>query len=99
MVVKRRRGKIPMDRGDILEAKFVGAIGAIAQTRFLHEDLHDASGDRRTTPCPHSAWHHNAPPPSPRPYSGDRTRCQGGRYLESLQPRLLRLTSKQTLCL
>ena len=42
-----------MDRGQILEAKFVGAMGAIAQTRFLHEDLHDASGGRRTTPCRH----------------------------------------------
>jgi hypothetical protein len=53
MLVKQRRGKIPMDRGQILEAKFVGAMGAIAQTRFLHEDLHDASGGRRTTPCRH----------------------------------------------
>ena len=34
--VKRRLGEIPVNGGKILEAEFVGAMGAITQTCFLH---------------------------------------------------------------
>ena len=37
VLVERGRGVIPVDRGEILEAEFVGAVGAVPQTRFLHE--------------------------------------------------------------
>src|SRR5262249_27347709 len=44
VLVEIGRGQIPMDRSQILEAKFIGAIGAVAKTGFLHESLHDAPG-------------------------------------------------------
>ena len=34
--VKRRLGQVPVNRGEIFETKFVGAMGAITQTCFLH---------------------------------------------------------------
>ena len=37
MLVERRRGQIPMHRAQPLEAEFIGAVGAVPQTRFLHE--------------------------------------------------------------
>src|SRR5262249_8918499 len=37
VLVKLRCIKIPVDRGQIRETKLVGAIGAVSQTRFLHE--------------------------------------------------------------
>ncbi len=36
MFVKRRFGVIPVDRGEIFEAEFVGAMSAVPHTRFLH---------------------------------------------------------------
>ena len=41
MLVKRGRGQIPMHRAQIFETEFIGAEGAVPQTRFLHENLHD----------------------------------------------------------
>ena len=32
-------GQIPVDAGEIFEAEFVGAVGAVSQTRFLHPCL------------------------------------------------------------
>src|SRR5262249_11010484 len=58
---KRRLGQIPMDRSQILEAEFIGAVGAVPQTGFLHGiDLQNASGLRRT--------------PSTSPLGGERRR-------------------------
>src|SRR5262249_46364343 len=37
VLVERRRGEIPVDRVEVLEAKSIGAVGAVPQTRFLHE--------------------------------------------------------------
>ena len=37
MLVERRRGQIPMHRAQPLEAEFIGTVGAVPQTRFLHE--------------------------------------------------------------
>ena len=37
VLVERRRGQIPMHRAQPLEAEFIGAVGAVPQTRFLHE--------------------------------------------------------------
>ena len=36
VLVERRLGQIPVDRGEIFEAEFVGAVGAVPHTRFLH---------------------------------------------------------------
>ena len=36
-LVEERRGVIPVHRREVLEAKSVGAVGAVPQTRFLHE--------------------------------------------------------------
>ena len=40
-----------MDPGEIFEAEFVGAVGAVSQTRFFHEDL---LRDRRAPDLPES---------------------------------------------
>ena len=37
VLIERRRGQIPMHRAQPLEAEFIGAVGAVPQTRFLHE--------------------------------------------------------------
>ena len=37
VLVERGRGEIPVDRAEVLEAKSIGAVGAVPQTRFLHE--------------------------------------------------------------
>src|SRR5262249_44672054 len=37
VLVKRSLQQIPMDRREILEAEFVSAVGAVPQTRFLHD--------------------------------------------------------------
>ena len=36
--------QIPVDRRSVVQAKLVGAMGAIPQTRFLHASLRNASG-------------------------------------------------------
>ena len=36
MFVELGRVEIPVDRGEIFETEFVGAVGAVPQTRFLH---------------------------------------------------------------
>ena len=36
MLVERRLEQIPVDRGQSLEAEFVGAVGAIPHPSFLH---------------------------------------------------------------
>ena len=36
--------QIPVDRRSVVQAKFVGAMGAIPQTRFLHASLRNSSG-------------------------------------------------------
>src|SRR4051812_2277138 len=42
--VKLLGGKIPMDRSQVLEAEFLGAVSAVPQTRLFHASL------RRTNP-------------------------------------------------
>jgi len=37
VLIEYRRGVIPMDGFEVLEAESVGAVGAVPQTRFLHE--------------------------------------------------------------
>src|SRR5580704_1008870 len=37
VLAKRRLGKIPMNCRQILEAEFIGAMGAVPKTCFLHE--------------------------------------------------------------
>ncbi len=37
MLVERRRIEIPVDRSQVLESEFVGAVGAVPQSRFLHD--------------------------------------------------------------
>src|SRR5262249_19401712 len=37
VLVKLGRIEIPVHRGEIFEAELVGAVGTVAQTRFLHE--------------------------------------------------------------
>src|SRR5262249_31112435 len=37
VLVEQRRGVVPVDRPEVLKAKSVGAVGAVPQTRFLHE--------------------------------------------------------------
>jgi hypothetical protein len=39
MLVERRDVQIPVDRSQVLEPEFVGALGAVPQSRFLHNDL------------------------------------------------------------
>ena len=36
VLVERRLGQVPVDRSEILEAEFVGAMSAVTQTCFLH---------------------------------------------------------------
>ena len=44
MLVKRRLGQVPVDRGELFEAEFVGAIGAVPHTRFLHAKSSQTGG-------------------------------------------------------
>src|SRR5262249_62011003 len=37
VLVEQRRGVVPVDRLEVLEAKSIGAARAVPQTRFLHE--------------------------------------------------------------
>ena len=37
ILVEPRLGEIPMQAREALEAEFVGAMGAVAHTRFLHD--------------------------------------------------------------
>src|SRR5205814_762005 len=67
--------QVPAHRGEIIEAEFVGAIGAVARTRFLHEDLPLPSGRRRNSlPAPVSyrtaAPDYSGYPQSARPIVG-----------------------------
>ena len=39
VLVERGFGQVPIDAGEILEAEFVGSIGAVSHTRFLHPSL------------------------------------------------------------
>jgi hypothetical protein len=36
MLIERRFGQIPVNGGELFETEFVGAIGAVPHTRFLH---------------------------------------------------------------
>ena len=36
VLVERRFGQVPVDLGEVFETEFVGAIGAVPHTRFLH---------------------------------------------------------------
>jgi hypothetical protein len=45
MLVERRFGQVPVDRRKIVQAEFVRAKGAVAQTRLFHEIL--LARDRR----------------------------------------------------
>ena len=36
MLVERGFGQIPVNRGEIFEAEFIGAVRAVPRTRFLH---------------------------------------------------------------
>ncbi len=83
VLVKLGGGKIPVDRGKIFKAKSIGAIGAVAQTRFLHGRPPLATGRRRNS-LPHAVFWGTAGPtmelgPEPATYSGDRTPCQDRR--------------------
>ena len=44
MLVERRFGQVPAHRRQILETEFIGAIGAVSHTRFLHANSSPASG-------------------------------------------------------
>ena len=48
VLVEQRRSVVPVDRLEVLKAKSVGAVRVVPQTRFLHENLHDAVGYRPT---------------------------------------------------
>src|SRR5262245_43777917 len=37
VLVERGRGEVPVDRAEVRETKSIGAVGAVPQTRFLHE--------------------------------------------------------------
>jgi len=37
VLVKRRLGQIPMDFFEVFETEFVGAVGTVPHTRFLHQ--------------------------------------------------------------
>ena len=49
MLVERRFGQIPVDRGEVLKAEFVGAIGTVPHTRFLHANSSPTRGPLRRT--------------------------------------------------
>ena len=72
-------GQIPVDAGEIFEAEFVGAVGAVPATRFLHRSLRltaqiSAHLSSAPEPCP-AGWRRCAtpihPPASVDPISSD----------------------------
>src|SRR5207244_8405089 len=67
--------QVPAHRGEVVEAEFVSAIGAVARTGFLHEHLPLPSGRRRNSlPAPVSygtaAPDYSGYPQSARPIVG-----------------------------
>ena len=50
VLVELRRIQIPVDRSEVLKAEFVSAVGAVPQTRFLHESLHSTPAAAGTPP-------------------------------------------------
>ena len=70
-------GKIPVDRCEVLEAEFLGAVSAVPQTRLLHANLRQHPA--RLTSLP-GAWltpHRHTGPAKGGTYNGDLTPCQG----------------------
>ena len=103
VLVKRRRGMIPVHRGQILEAELVSAAGAVPQTRFLHE--------KSSTPRPAAAGapalrpyliqygfaQYDARPPRPATYSWEQPPCQDapGRNLDTAVTVLIHIKSDE----
>src|SRR5215472_4315765 len=74
VLIEYRRGVIPMDGFEVLEAKSVGAVSAVPQTRFLHERPPRRS---RLPPDPLPVAYRvtvddSARRPIPRPINGSR---------------------------
>ncbi len=92
VLVERGLGEIPMNRGEILEAEFVGAIGTVSQTRFLHGKTSTTTPAAARLTFPTARTGHTASPRRDRPlgwatYSGEREPCQGGIRAYSLRRR------------
>src|SRR5262249_1392279 len=70
-LVERGRGEIPVDRAEGLEAKSIGAVGAVPQTLFQHErPPRPSRGAAGSPPRPHIGRAKGSPPPlDPAPYN------------------------------
>ena len=70
VLVEMRGGEIPVDRGKILKAKSIGAVGAVAQTRFLHGRPPLPTGRRRNS-LPDAVFGHGRTDDGTRPRARD----------------------------